>query len=203
MFYNPPNDSTITWDTSKKDPAPAPDPKEKNPNMSEEEMKQIYKVNIIKFYERHEEDMFTGETEITYEGNYLRENNPPLIQIVDEELNNGSYRVVDHYTIEDKITTEYPQDTPYDDVKATNMPINQGNIPTTVKLNIDDTKPPMELTLYVKLVANDSEPLTKIEREVVIQESEISKAFSQKTLDILQSYKAEYRGYDPATHSYT
>ena len=191
--FDTPDSSTRTYDNPNKTEHPAPDPtKIKPPGDREPLEKPKFSITIVKYYELHHAGEQEGEVT---RSNHMRIENPNIISIDDEKKTTG-YELYDWYTDSKKVTKESDYKEVYDENKTEADIIRQGTGETTITMDYvpkkDEGKE--EITLYVKLVKKedpDEDPNYE-SQEIVIEESEINKAFSQKTINEQRGYTVIY-----------
>lgn len=146
------NLSTHTWDYALGEtPGPAPEVEDLKKN----------KINIIKVYCTRDKET---EEVISWDGSFLRKENPKTIQIEDEP----EYIVEEWKTTRDKNPTAPPT---WDPIKP-RPHIQKGTSQGTVTL--DPTDPTKEQTLYVLLVKYEE---IDNEKDLILHESEISRYY--------------------------
>lgn len=157
------NLSTHTWDYAFDTPAPAPEVEDIKRN----------KINIIKVYCTKDKET---EEVISWDGSFLRKENPKTIQIEDEP----EYIVEEWKTTKDK-NPSLPAT--WDPVEP-RPHIQKGTSQGTVTLDPD--KPTFEQTLYVLLVKYEE---VDNEKDLILHESEISRYYELKNVK-------EFKGVD-------
>lgn len=172
-----PSSSQVTWKTGEPSPGKAPDPSGlPDPSINDDGTPnpnnpgKVFK--IVKYYEDRDYSIDPNIPMITKYGPKIRENNPNIIQIVDEP----DYVVEDWFTGEDKnIPREDDTTSDYYSQKQSSTVIQQSNtntINTTVTLDKGNTG--TERVLYVLLVKRINGSSSS--SGVTIRESQITKA---------------------------